>query len=644
MIPVTKIVLKGENSAQYIRFAHNQLAILERQMSFQNLNEGRRVVSPFPGIFVECLSRFGQKEVRILTTTTKSYIDTGNIERQRINVIEELLELDKYFIIAKAGDKSWSVKLSDYLSPKLSFRRINPPIDVKNDYEFTQVRYTSTTIQGGKLIVSAVSIWSNNTSMTSFYGEFGVPSLKELPGGASISSGYDEIYQIYLNGANRYTTKCYGVNTDNDKWEIKKEYSAPTYMTPISKATEEIYHPGRISIGRDGLTTTFLIFTSSSAVYNTWENPPTSTTAAHPCVEPWPPLYPNPRLVTQTFNESKYITSSIKNIISFNSINAKTGALVSVSSYVGLSLVSPSEINSWDFKLSSIGKFSSDSNLETSINGYYSGPDGCYYWNRLEHTSISRDINSRISNAASQIEYAGKIHSEASYIPVLASIEGDFGDCTYFCSAEMNDFSCNELFASITTYDTRSYKSDIRISNSYALVKINKQIESSIGTANYLIEETNSAPCIPVTGVAQWNTISAALTNTIGFSPLTNQIHTTPYTTKVDSIDYTATSEHVDVCKLDFPFEISDISTIEKSFISTDQHTNITFFGVKYSLRSDSAISTWKVAVCFNNDYLSAIDITEQLRVNVENFDDDFEMLYFYAVETEIKYKKETYQ
>lgn len=67
LIRPTKINLKGNRgqSQGLIKFATAQLAILERQMSFKKLNEGRRVVSPFRGVTVECTNKFGRKEVNI---------------------------------------------------------------------------------------------------------------------------------------------------------------------------------------------------------------------------------------------------------------------------------------------------------------------------------------------------------------------------------------------------------------------------------------------------------------------------------------------------------------------------------------------------------------------------------------------------
>jgi hypothetical protein len=77
-LPPIKAVLKGDNAAYFLRYAQNQLTILERQMSFQGLNEGRRVISPQDGVTVECLSKFGNKEIRIrvqnnTTTPSKKY-------------------------------------------------------------------------------------------------------------------------------------------------------------------------------------------------------------------------------------------------------------------------------------------------------------------------------------------------------------------------------------------------------------------------------------------------------------------------------------------------------------------------------------------------------------------------------------------
>lgn len=71
MIPVIKTSLKGDNAARYIHFAQGQLAILDRQQAL-GFKDERRVVSPFPGVVVECLSKMGKKEIRIQVAPTGS--------------------------------------------------------------------------------------------------------------------------------------------------------------------------------------------------------------------------------------------------------------------------------------------------------------------------------------------------------------------------------------------------------------------------------------------------------------------------------------------------------------------------------------------------------------------------------------------
>lgn len=69
MIPV-KVTVTGDipKGRMLVGFAKDQMRILERAMSFQSLNEGERVVSPFPGMTVTCWSSFSLQEIRIHVT------------------------------------------------------------------------------------------------------------------------------------------------------------------------------------------------------------------------------------------------------------------------------------------------------------------------------------------------------------------------------------------------------------------------------------------------------------------------------------------------------------------------------------------------------------------------------------------------
>lgn len=68
MIPPT-IIVTGDKDKGYElkKFALQQLSILENLMSFQKLNEGFRVVEPYPnsGIVVECWSSFSIRVVKV---------------------------------------------------------------------------------------------------------------------------------------------------------------------------------------------------------------------------------------------------------------------------------------------------------------------------------------------------------------------------------------------------------------------------------------------------------------------------------------------------------------------------------------------------------------------------------------------------
>jgi hypothetical protein len=93
LIPLTKINLGGNKGAsqQFIKFATAQLAILERQMSFQKLNEGRRVVSPFNGVMVECTSKFGRKEVNIYVAPFVPPSSVSHGKRVPVMIPEEVV-------------------------------------------------------------------------------------------------------------------------------------------------------------------------------------------------------------------------------------------------------------------------------------------------------------------------------------------------------------------------------------------------------------------------------------------------------------------------------------------------------------------------------------------------------------------------
>lgn len=111
-IPPIKVRFYGDVSAgqDHIKFAKNQLAILERQMSFQNIHQGRRVVSPYDGVLVECLSNFSQHEVRIFVAPPKQIITVAPRSTPEISLRKLPLEV-LYQVVSLAYNWTWDATL-----------------------------------------------------------------------------------------------------------------------------------------------------------------------------------------------------------------------------------------------------------------------------------------------------------------------------------------------------------------------------------------------------------------------------------------------------------------------------------------------------------------------------------------------------
>jgi hypothetical protein len=74
MLPVPpRLKFHGNTHAakQFKRLALSQLEILKKQMSFQGLKQGVRRVSPFEGVFIECVSKFGLHVVNVFVSSQK---------------------------------------------------------------------------------------------------------------------------------------------------------------------------------------------------------------------------------------------------------------------------------------------------------------------------------------------------------------------------------------------------------------------------------------------------------------------------------------------------------------------------------------------------------------------------------------------
>lgn len=116
MTPV-KILFSGDQAqcCLYIKFALNQLAILERLMSFQKINEGYRPIQLFPNVLIEAWSSFKMHTVKISVSAVSANQD-GFVKKIR----DEDAEIGVYFFRIKYQDpdvgdyEAWT--MNTYLS------------------------------------------------------------------------------------------------------------------------------------------------------------------------------------------------------------------------------------------------------------------------------------------------------------------------------------------------------------------------------------------------------------------------------------------------------------------------------------------------------------------------------------------------
>lgn len=169
-IPPTKIVFSGNHSAcnEHIKFALNQLAILERQMSFQNLNEGVRRISPYLGVFVECISSFSKHEVRIHVAPVRLPLPLMVPEKpvEKVKLVDELPCLNFPIIAAGKYIKDFAAPGIPYLGKRYCFldnkeigssepikscepttEKPAPKHFTKGETSFLQVRYEKAPVQ-----------------------------------------------------------------------------------------------------------------------------------------------------------------------------------------------------------------------------------------------------------------------------------------------------------------------------------------------------------------------------------------------------------------------------------------------------------------------------------------------------------------
>jgi len=133
-----KTIFSGDKiaSQRYIKFAHNQLAILERQMTFQNLNEGHRVISPFDWLIINCVISFGRKEVTIYVTPKKYMED-------KVKDVDLLLEQKQFVekILPLSYLYACGAPVADAYHQKIQIAQIPPKDNPLNEWQDNLIDY-----------------------------------------------------------------------------------------------------------------------------------------------------------------------------------------------------------------------------------------------------------------------------------------------------------------------------------------------------------------------------------------------------------------------------------------------------------------------------------------------------------------------
>jgi hypothetical protein len=99
MLPVPpRLKFHGNTHAakQFKRFALSQLEILKKQMSFQGLKQGVRRVSPFEGVLIECVSKFGLHVVNVFVVPISYGVSDKGYELQKY---EHLKKVDEKIVV-----------------------------------------------------------------------------------------------------------------------------------------------------------------------------------------------------------------------------------------------------------------------------------------------------------------------------------------------------------------------------------------------------------------------------------------------------------------------------------------------------------------------------------------------------------------
>jgi len=234
---------------QFKRFALSQLEILKKQMSFQGLKQGVRRVSPFEGVLIECVSKFGLHVVNVLVASFGKFDKIKNVvSYNKCDEVESKVLVNGliFMFFRNAFDaKEYSIGLditseSGLVKVSLNSSSNSFPFDVPNDFQaITQIRQNGENGAIGSLYSITVAPNTEDIQLLSFavVGEENLSSFPLTPGIAALClSGNQRLYCQNSSGFAKYLiddtfnfvpVDLRGVSSDYSRVGTTDYYSLP---------------------------------------------------------------------------------------------------------------------------------------------------------------------------------------------------------------------------------------------------------------------------------------------------------------------------------------------------------------------------------------------------------------------------------
>jgi len=204
---------------QFKRFALSQLEILKKQMSFQGLKQGVRRVSPFEGVLIECVSKFGLHVVNVFVAPVgRGGIRISEFNLPTLTVCKKTLENIAGLIhcvwwrfdsnIGEFGPSCFDMIPVDDTFSTFDFIPGTKYISSIFVSEFSQVRYYLSSGTEDKIasVLNYVEM-VNEVDLPPVYTRY----IRVL--GEQVIPNYIEGYSVSTNVSIPYIALSYGLNT-----------------------------------------------------------------------------------------------------------------------------------------------------------------------------------------------------------------------------------------------------------------------------------------------------------------------------------------------------------------------------------------------------------------------------------------------